>query len=413
MTKIFYSWQSDRPTSTGRNLIERALQRAIGMLQSDAEIEEALRDELAVDKDTSGVPGSPPIAEAIFKKIDAASVFVPDLTFVGVRTEKAQPTPNPNVLVEYGWALKSRGHERIVAVMNDFYGEPSTESLPFDLKHLRFPIRYTCPPDASQETRSAAQVKLARDLARAIKLILSHETNDSTTVEQVPFVPRESQDGPARFRSKGEPLGEQKLPLFLASQIRSEVHLANGAAMWLRVHPDTPVASELATRRIESELISSGRLCHPLNWNDFAGASFVRGADGFGVVVRLDLEIAPVPSVFYVFATGEVWTIDTALAAQGVSEKVAYVDLKNFAVSLKDSIQLLTRLDVPGPFHWIAGIEGLKDRHLIEAGGPQKAMTQRFLVDVVTCSGVVADASVDEKEALAPFFEKLRQQAHG
>jgi hypothetical protein len=30
-----------------------------------------------------------------------------------------EPIPNPNVLIEYGWALKSLGYKRIVAVMNE------------------------------------------------------------------------------------------------------------------------------------------------------------------------------------------------------------------------------------------------------------------------------------------------------
>ncbi|MBT9598562.1 MAG: hypothetical protein IV094_21440 [Vitreoscilla sp.] len=72
MATVFFSWQSDRPTDSGRNLIERALQDAIKALNSDAELEEAEREELVLDKDTSGVPGSPPIMQTIFAK----SVFL-------------------------------------------------------------------------------------------------------------------------------------------------------------------------------------------------------------------------------------------------------------------------------------------------------------------------------------------------
>src|SRR5690349_11347928 len=105
---IFFSWQLDTQPTAGRNLIERALNRALTTIAADTTLEEAVR-ELAVDKDTLNVPGSPPIVETILKKIDAAAVFVPDLTFVGTR-KNGRPTPNPNVLVEYGYALKSLGH---------------------------------------------------------------------------------------------------------------------------------------------------------------------------------------------------------------------------------------------------------------------------------------------------------------
>src|SRR4051794_22073396 len=101
---VFFSWQADTPTKEGRNLIERSLDRALTRIGEDTEIEEAAR-ELELDKDTKGVPGSPPIVETIFRKIDQAVAFVPDLTFVGQRID-GRPTPNPNVLVEYGWALR-------------------------------------------------------------------------------------------------------------------------------------------------------------------------------------------------------------------------------------------------------------------------------------------------------------------
>jgi hypothetical protein len=98
---IFFSWQSDRPAAQNRSFIEAALERALRALNSDAEIEEAVRDELVVDKDTQDEPGQPPIVETIFRKIDSSAVFVPDLTFVGERTG-GRPSPNPNVLIEYG-----------------------------------------------------------------------------------------------------------------------------------------------------------------------------------------------------------------------------------------------------------------------------------------------------------------------
>jgi hypothetical protein len=68
---------------------------------------------------------------------------VPDLTFIGKRPD-GRPTPNPNVLLEYGWALKSLTHARIVPVMNAAYGEPIGNAMPFDMRHLRNPITYRC-----------------------------------------------------------------------------------------------------------------------------------------------------------------------------------------------------------------------------------------------------------------------------
>src|SRR6266852_2456028 len=170
-TTIFFSWQIDRPTKEGRNLVERALERAISRIGEDTEIEEAVR-ELVVDRDTKGVPGSPPIVDTIFRKIDQAAVFVPDLTFVGKRLD-GRPTPNPNVLIEYGWALRSLGHSRIIPVMNAAFGEPSGVTMPFDMAHLRRPIVYTCPDDANGETCRQQREILANELRNAIQTILA------------------------------------------------------------------------------------------------------------------------------------------------------------------------------------------------------------------------------------------------
>lgn len=161
---IFFSWQADTPTKEGRNLIERALERAANRIGGDTNVEEAVRD-LEIDRDTKGAPGSPPIVETIFRKIDRAAIFVPDLTFVGKRLD-GRPTPNPNVLVEYGWALKSLGHSRILPVMNTAFGTPTAETMPFDMIHLRHPILFNCSADATEESRRQEREVLARKLER-------------------------------------------------------------------------------------------------------------------------------------------------------------------------------------------------------------------------------------------------------
>ena len=46
-------------------------------------------------------------------------------------------TLNPNVMVEYGYALRSLTFEAMMPVMNTHYGAPT--ELPFDLGHVRHP----------------------------------------------------------------------------------------------------------------------------------------------------------------------------------------------------------------------------------------------------------------------------------
>jgi hypothetical protein len=186
-TTIFFSWQSDQDSRTGRNLIERALERAISKISRDIDMFEPDREgrPLMLDRDTRNVAGSPPIVETIFKKIDSAAVFIPDLTFVGTRRDR-RPTPNPNVLIEYGWALKTLGHSRIVGVMNTAYGEPSGENMPFDLRHQRNPITYFCPKEASDAVRAAARDSLTKDFENALRVVFSSKEYLENLPSEIP-----------------------------------------------------------------------------------------------------------------------------------------------------------------------------------------------------------------------------------
>jgi hypothetical protein len=158
--KIFYSWQSTLDSKRHRYFIREALVKAVDRLGDDPEIED--RPEL--DSDTSGVAGFPNIVSAIFEKIDSADVFVPDLTIVH-RCEGAA-FPNPNVLLETGYAIKSLGYARIVGVMNAAEGRP--EDLPFDLRAHR-PTMYKLPPDGE---RRVVLGQLSSTLEEALRLIL-------------------------------------------------------------------------------------------------------------------------------------------------------------------------------------------------------------------------------------------------
>jgi hypothetical protein len=175
--KIFYSWQSDRRKS--RNFVEAALKKAIKELGcADDELHVPDRS-LKLDKDTQGVPGSPKVAETILQKIENCCVFVPDLTFVGAgdvedEDHQLRPLPNPNVLIEYGWAKAKVGDHAIVPVINTAFGGlgPAGKSLPFDIRHTRRPIAFELPDDADSETRALVKVELVNTLKRALRLAL-------------------------------------------------------------------------------------------------------------------------------------------------------------------------------------------------------------------------------------------------
>lgn len=134
--KIFYSWQSDIENKFNRNFIKDCLELAIKKLNQDQNIEEAIR----LDHDTKDIKGTPDITGTIFRKIEECDIFVGDISFIAkLRGKKF--CPNPNVLIELGYALKALGDEKIVNVMNTAFGKPKN-NLPFDLAHKRWPIQY-------------------------------------------------------------------------------------------------------------------------------------------------------------------------------------------------------------------------------------------------------------------------------
>ncbi len=161
---VFYSWQSDASDKTGRNLIRDALEEAVSRLAADATLE--LRPE--IDQDTAGVPGSPNIVLEILRKIDACGVFVADTTLTYERRSvDGRRSPNPNVLLELGYALKRLGWERVLQVINTAQGQP--DELPFDLRGHRA-VTYNA-PDGSRP--SDALPGLTSDLEDHLRLILS------------------------------------------------------------------------------------------------------------------------------------------------------------------------------------------------------------------------------------------------
>jgi hypothetical protein len=172
--KVFYSWQSDRQRRLRRDFIETALLEAVALINADA----ALGVQVEIDSDTKGVPGTPPITETILRKIAECDVFVPDLTFVA-ETPEDRKIPNPNVMVEYGYALRTKGYGGMMPVMNTAFGLP--DSLPFDMRHLRHPIRYEAKASIKDAERRAVRQRLAQEFDHALRSIARGMTAHSAT----------------------------------------------------------------------------------------------------------------------------------------------------------------------------------------------------------------------------------------
>ncbi|ULA65733.1 MAG: hypothetical protein LZF86_240126 [Nitrospira sp.] len=406
-TSIFFSWQSDAPTKTGRNFLRKALEEACEEIEAESYIDDALRDELIVDSDTQGEAGQPPIAETIFRKIDAAAVFVADVTFAATRVD-GRPTPNPNVLIEYGWALKSLGHSRVISVMNDAYGEPSHETLPFDLAHVRWPTRFKLPEGASDQQKADERRKLVTSLKKAIKASIA--TISLPPAQPAPIFPKAApKDGPARFRSTNVELGYDEGHW---NQGSYKVFLKPGPAIWLRVMPATPPQKSWTPRQLK-ELAISGNTIHLLPFLRSSGYSWLRAEDGWGVfdvsgAIDEQQNRKEASSTVFAFQTGEIWSTDTTLLARH-SKWIPFFE-ENFNERCAQYAHFLKMLDVPPPYHWIAGITGVKGRQLTvppESGYMDIRTDGPLCVsDSIEVEGTYR-AGQTTKEAMLPFYTEI------
>lgn len=162
--RVFYSWQSDTPAKTNRGFIQKAIEIAITRInKSDLDLD------FVLDRDTKEVAGTPSIADTILEKIENCDIFIGDLTYDAKNTI-GEPCPNPNVLLELGFAVGRKGWDCVINVMNEHYG--SADSLPFDLKHRRWPIRYTLEPNIQDDSKSKTLSYLGKQIEEAITMVL-------------------------------------------------------------------------------------------------------------------------------------------------------------------------------------------------------------------------------------------------
>ena len=156
--KVFYSWQSDLPSNKTKWFINECIKEAVKKCNTAVE-----GIEILADRDTQGKTGSPNIVQTIFEKIDECDLFIADVSIVNSHIIRAKDytvddaididsgsvaeiieddikpqfryTPNPNVLIELGYAVKCLGWEKVLCFINTDFGK--IEQLPFDLEHQR------------------------------------------------------------------------------------------------------------------------------------------------------------------------------------------------------------------------------------------------------------------------------------
>jgi hypothetical protein len=165
---IFYSWQSDLKQDFNWKLIEKSLLDSIKALNSESKL-----IKYSLDQATRGLPGSPDIVDSIFSKIEKSSIFIADITPVTKIEEKG--IPNPNVLIELGYAVNALSWDNIICICNK--AQAKIETLPFDIKQRRI-TTYTV--DDKKQT-----VKQRQKLTEIFKVALPLIQEKQATYDKV------------------------------------------------------------------------------------------------------------------------------------------------------------------------------------------------------------------------------------
>lgn len=187
---VFYSWQSDLPKETNQGVIKGAIGIASNKLENEFK-EIDLR--ITLDEATRDLPGSPHIPSAIFDKIASADAFICDITTINKevieaiknlqategrkKPQEVRTVPNPNVMIELGYAIALLGWERIIMLFNTSYGD--LKDAPFDIVVNRI-TDYNSSPKAEYFTEKQLQgnqKQLSQKIHEALKLIIEKSPN--------------------------------------------------------------------------------------------------------------------------------------------------------------------------------------------------------------------------------------------
>lgn len=176
--KIFYSWQTTTNTKYNKNFILTCLEKAVKKVNKKPELKDI---EFIILEGVRGEPGSPQVASKITdERIPNSDIFIADLSVVNhisgfkkfirkIVNDKFKPFQNNNVINEHGVANNAIGLEKMIGVLNSEYGSPNEnpENIPFDLRHIRFPIEYRY--SEKTKDKDKMQTDFVNDLANAIK----------------------------------------------------------------------------------------------------------------------------------------------------------------------------------------------------------------------------------------------------
>jgi hypothetical protein len=320
--RLFWSWQSETPQRIGRILVRDALRDAIEQLKITAEIDEPERDGQAIDHDPERISGGAGLVRAILKAIDAADVFVADVTAVGKVGSGAEIQAesvghrliNSNVAMELGYALRALSEVKLVVVFNSHYGWQ--DELPFDIRNREDAIPYTLTPNAGRPEIDSERKKLSARLVSAI---------DRCVQEPVPG-PELSAATPSTFN---------KAVYFQAGEVLAQAGESQGTAVsyayssdtfcYVRLIPVPTLQSQLSLATL-MEVVGEAPLLSRQPGGAMSGSNSY-GAIGFEVGSQPGRGRGRLAASTQLFPSGELWSLSAALVAHERGERPAWIKL--------------------------------------------------------------------------------------
>lgn len=351
--KVFWSWQSDVPDAVGKNFVKSALKDAVDEIGNELALTDADRPD--IDHDTKGEAGLVDINATILKKIDECAAFVADATPVG-KTDDGKLLLNPNVMIELGYAMKSRGTGRIVLVANKAYGA-APETMPFDLRHRRAPIFYNLPKGSSAEKIASERKKLTNNLVSALKLNLEEALKVRDADVIFPLHPSAQHD--VAIWREAVP-GIQHQDFFADGGKTRNWAVTQGTRSFLKICPASwskrmPSRKEIEDLPPDLDLGAFGRWVHGDGGANKQGVVWVGVDSSDGATDR-------VHAVTQWFdKTGEIWGFTAHVTGEkdGTVRLSHLAILKYWAEFLPRALKLLRHLGADLPYRVEAGVTGL------------------------------------------------------
>ena len=320
--KLFWSWQSETPQRTGRVIVRDALKEAIEQLKVTADIDEPERDAAKIDHDPERISGGVGLVRAILKSIDAASVFVADVSAVGKVGSGADVQPesagnkliDSNVALELGYALHALGDQKLIMVFNAHYGWQ--DELPFDVRNRDDALVYTLAPNAGRPEIESERKKLTARLVLAIDRCLQ---DAAPSAEQSAATP--STFNKAVYFQAGEVLAQSGE----SGKGGAAYSYSTDTFCYLRLIPMPKLERGLSVATL-TDVVGRAPLLSRHPGGAMSGSNDY-GAIGFEVGSKPGRGRGRLAASTQLFPTGELWSLSATLIAHERGDRPAWIKL--------------------------------------------------------------------------------------